>query len=215
MNEVEKDQMAKAPRRRDREASSRALLDAGIAAFAAHGYDAATTRDIAARAGLNDQLITRYFGGKAGLLVAIYEDFLKQQGDVQAYTLSAPHDTVVEEIEAFLLAKHAHFMETQKMVLVLVPRLLIDPEARAKIDMALLERATGVLAERLKNMQRKGKVREDINITRISDSIAFQSFGASFIGPAIRGTAEDIVLAQLREFAAITARGIAANADET
>ena len=58
-------------RRRDKEATKAALLAAGVQVFAERGYDAATTREVAQAAGVNEQLIQRYFGGKAGLLLAI------------------------------------------------------------------------------------------------------------------------------------------------
>ena len=198
-----------ASRKRDRDTSTRALLNAGIEAFADYGYDAATTRDIASRAGLNEQLITRYFGGKAGLLVAIYEDFLVRQHDVQVYAAATPASGVQAEIEAFLLAKHAHFRETHRLVLVLVPRLLIDAETREQIDMVLLERATTILTERLIALQRQGLIRADVDVVAMGDSIAFQSFGASFIAPAVRGTPESYIIAQLKGFARVVARGLA------
>ena len=43
------------------------------------GYDAATTREVAQAAGVNEQLIQRYFGGKAGLLLAIIERFGEEE----------------------------------------------------------------------------------------------------------------------------------------
>ncbi|MFG3521927.1 TetR/AcrR family transcriptional regulator [Nocardia nova] len=54
-------------RRRDAERSRQALLDAGLDEFSAKGFDGARVQDIAARAGVNKQLITYYFGGKEGL----------------------------------------------------------------------------------------------------------------------------------------------------
>jgi AcrR family transcriptional regulator len=56
------------PKKRDRVATSERLKKAAVAVFAAHGYDAATTRAVAETAGVSEQLIQRYFGGKAGLL---------------------------------------------------------------------------------------------------------------------------------------------------
>lgn len=44
-----------------------AILQAAQAAFAEHGYDRATVRDIAARADVDPALVVRYFGGKDGL----------------------------------------------------------------------------------------------------------------------------------------------------
>jgi AcrR family transcriptional regulator len=43
------------------------ILDAALAAFSEHGFDGATTRAIATRAGVNLGLIPYYFGGKEGL----------------------------------------------------------------------------------------------------------------------------------------------------
>ncbi|GII79357.1 hypothetical protein Sru01_43390 [Sphaerisporangium rufum] len=44
------------------------ILDAAVAEFGAKGYAGARTAGIAARAGVNQQLIAYYFGGKQGLL---------------------------------------------------------------------------------------------------------------------------------------------------
>lgn len=44
------------------------ILDAAVAEFGAHGYAGARTAGIARRAGVNQQLISYYFGGKQGVL---------------------------------------------------------------------------------------------------------------------------------------------------
>src|SRR5256885_1648577 len=58
-------------RRRDKEAPKKALCAAAVEVFARSGFDGATTREVATRAGVSEGLIQRYFGGKAGLLQAI------------------------------------------------------------------------------------------------------------------------------------------------
>ncbi len=52
---------------RDAERTRRELVHVARSAFARHGYDGTTVRAIAAAAGVAPNLITRYFGGKAGL----------------------------------------------------------------------------------------------------------------------------------------------------
>ncbi len=52
------------------EGTRRAILDAARATFAAHGYERATIRAVAARAGVNASMVMRYFGSKAGLFTA-------------------------------------------------------------------------------------------------------------------------------------------------
>ena len=47
--------------------------------FARFGYEATTTREIAARAGCAEGLIHRYFGGKSGLLFSLVKLHLAQE----------------------------------------------------------------------------------------------------------------------------------------
>jgi AcrR family transcriptional regulator len=54
-------------RKRDPERTRARILEAAAAEFGAKGYAATRTTDIAARAGVNKQLISYYFGGKEGL----------------------------------------------------------------------------------------------------------------------------------------------------
>ena len=58
-------------RRRDAERSRARILEAALIEFSEHGFAAARTNSIAARAGVNPQLISYYFDGKAGLYAAL------------------------------------------------------------------------------------------------------------------------------------------------
>lgn len=57
-------------RKKDAAATRAALVRAARLEFSRRGYDAASTREIAAAAGANPALINRYFGGKEGLFEA-------------------------------------------------------------------------------------------------------------------------------------------------
>ena len=71
-----------ATRQRDADRSRDALLDAALKEFAANGYAGAGTTDIAARAGVNKQLISYYFGGKEGLYQALVERWLRVEAEI-------------------------------------------------------------------------------------------------------------------------------------
>lgn len=58
-------------RQRDAERSRQQLLDAAVEEFSAKGFAGARVADIAARAGVNAQLIAYYFGSKQGLYDAL------------------------------------------------------------------------------------------------------------------------------------------------
>ncbi|WP_280268598.1 TetR/AcrR family transcriptional regulator [Nocardia wallacei] len=61
-------------RKRDAAATRGALLAAAQELFAERGYERATVRDIAARAGVNQALLFRYFGSKDELFRAAIAD---------------------------------------------------------------------------------------------------------------------------------------------
>lgn len=66
---------------RDAERTKRCLLDAAFDEFSARGYAGARVGDIASRAGVNKQLITYYFGGKAGLYQALQQQWLDTEAE--------------------------------------------------------------------------------------------------------------------------------------
>ena len=70
-----------AERVRDAERTKRKLKDAALSEFAANGYDGARVGAIAARAGVNKQLISYYFGGKEGLYRAMQREWLDDERD--------------------------------------------------------------------------------------------------------------------------------------
>ncbi|WP_073260205.1 TetR/AcrR family transcriptional regulator [Cryptosporangium aurantiacum] len=77
-------------RQRDAERSRQRLLAAALDEFAARGYAGARVGAIAARAGLNAQLISYYFGGKAGLYRALQESWLERESALTAEPQSLP-----------------------------------------------------------------------------------------------------------------------------
>ncbi|QIS20175.1 TetR/AcrR family transcriptional regulator [Nocardia terpenica] len=69
-------------RQRDPERTRRLILDAATAEFGAHGFAGARISAIAARAGVNQQLISYYFDGKEGLYQAMSQQWRERQRDL-------------------------------------------------------------------------------------------------------------------------------------
>jgi len=93
------------------EADSRErILTAALAAFSENGYDGATTRDIAARAGVNQGLIKYYFDGKLKLWrEAVDRAFVDLRGILES-TLGS--DVVLDEIGQMrrMTRRYVHFV---------------------------------------------------------------------------------------------------------
>jgi AcrR family transcriptional regulator len=87
-------------RQRDPERTRRLIVDAAVAEFAAHGYAGARTTAIAARAGVNQQLISYYFDGKKGLYEAISERWREREDDLLPEDGSLPEQIRLYALEA-------------------------------------------------------------------------------------------------------------------
>ncbi|MBT2486585.1 MULTISPECIES: TetR/AcrR family transcriptional regulator [unclassified Microbacterium] len=81
------------PRRRGPSAGTPArraqIVDAALASFAEHGYERASLRDIASRAGLTHAALLRHFSGKEELLPAALAQREEHEEDVAARIMTA------------------------------------------------------------------------------------------------------------------------------
>jgi AcrR family transcriptional regulator len=198
--------MTQQPRKRDKEASKQALLRAALDAFSKYGYDASTTKIIAAEAGLNEQLITRYFGGKAGLLVAALAAFVEEEEKGGDYPPGA--EDLREEILQFLLHRHGRFLELQEFFRTFVPLSMRDPSIRESMEPIVLN-ATAVLRGRLSELQRRHLVRADADLDAASLIISGQSFHISFLLRVNTNLPDTQLQHLISEFAALMVRGLA------
>lgn len=85
--------MPDTPRSPDGNPTRVALIQAALHLFGRKGYDAASTREIAARAGANIAAIAYHFGGKEGLRLACVEAVSAQMGQVLALDGALPATT--------------------------------------------------------------------------------------------------------------------------
>jgi AcrR family transcriptional regulator len=198
--------MDRKPRKRDKEASKQALLRAGLEVFSKYGYDAATTKAVAAEAGLNEQLITRYFGGKAGLLFAVLAAFVEEEASDENYPPAA--SSAGEEIGQFLLHRHRRFLELQEFFRTFVPRIILDASIRDRLEPLLLQEAA-VLRDRLSDLQKRHLIAKDADVEAVSLIVSGQSFFISFMLRVSTNRDDAQLRRLLSEFAAYMARALA------
>ncbi|MFG1688901.1 TetR/AcrR family transcriptional regulator [Nonomuraea sp. NPDC049269] len=85
-------------RQRDPERTRKLILDAASAEFGAHGYAGARVSAIAARAGVNVQLISYYFDGKEGLYEAMSQQWQQRQRE-----LAPPGTPLPEQLHRYAM----------------------------------------------------------------------------------------------------------------
>lgn len=91
-------------RKRDPERTRARIIEAAVAEFGAKGYAATRTTDIAARAGVNKQLISYYFGGKEGLYQEVATSWHSSAAEMASQ--DQPLDTVLASFVATTLTDH-------------------------------------------------------------------------------------------------------------
>jgi len=83
------------------------LLNAGKTLFAKNGYEQTSTAAIARESGSSESQLIRYFGGKAGLLEAIFnESWTSLNEYIQQHIAEAPHgrDAIIRILSAMIQA---------------------------------------------------------------------------------------------------------------
>jgi TetR/AcrR family transcriptional regulator len=100
-------------RQRDPERTKARILEAATSEFAAHGYAGARVGEIAARAGVNKQLISYYFGGKEGLYRAISEQWLRAQNEAE----QRRRDMSIAEMSASFISRPEDLQQARLFVL--------------------------------------------------------------------------------------------------
>src|SRR5882757_3227974 len=154
---------AKAPQRRNADATRAKILQAALREFSERGLPAASTDDIAERCGVNKRMIYYYFGSKEGLYLAalesVYENLVALEQEVEIEHLDPP--SAIESIIGLKIdyyVANPHFISFLSMENFYKARHLRKSK---KLDMFKTP-LTDVIARILKRGQRSGQFRRDV-----------------------------------------------------
>jgi TetR/AcrR family transcriptional regulator, regulator of cefoperazone and chloramphenicol sensitivity len=170
-------------RTRDRAGKKQALIDAALKLFASKGYDATTTREIAACAGCAEGLIHRYFTGKAGLLPALIERRVSQEVADLTHHLR-PADSFENEYLQLVNWAVEHIWQDREFLKVAIPHAVLDPafgQRLRQIGPLQLGRAISV---RLKQF-RESRALTDVEFDALVQSVTVIGFMFGFMRPAV------------------------------
>jgi len=195
-------------RRRDRKETEERLFQAGLEVMSAVGYEAATTRRIAELAGVNEQLLTRYFGGKAGLLVAILRRHLETEPALERELYVASDGSLLEEVRAFL--GRADFTDAEEpFARLALGRAIVDPAMAGAIRELYLEAYAPLLQERLAYHQGRGEIAADADLAELVRSLIFLRLGLTAYARMLFGERGASLTTTVQQSAETFVRGIA------
>ncbi|WP_250473584.1 TetR/AcrR family transcriptional regulator [Caballeronia sp. GAFFF1] len=150
----------------------RDILQAGRDVFAEKGYDAATTAEIAQRAGISEATVFSYFSGKRALCARVIADWYDEI--IDAFESGLPREGSVRQQFAFIVRTHLRLMLVNGTGLCS----LVLSEGRTKQhDLSdtlteLQRRYTAPLMDVLARGQALGHIRADVSL-RLLRSLVF------------------------------------------
>ena len=191
---------------KDRAATEARILEAARIVFAQRGYDAAGLREVAEVAKANLSLISRYFGGKEGLLIALTDQFVtsRREGGLPY----PPQKTLLEEIYNYLHAKLRDDLKDEEVIRLIISRSAIDAEFRKKGAENLDGKADANFRERIARLQDRGAVSPDMDIDLLFAAVMHVSFSVNFFGVMIGNRPQTEIDALFRGFATVLAKGL-------
>jgi AcrR family transcriptional regulator len=154
--------------RRNREA----ILDAAQRQFLEGGYAATTVAAIAAEAGVSVETIYKAFGGKPGLVRAIYDRGLEGQEPVPAYQRA--DEMRARETDPRAIMRNWGTIASEVSSVVSPIERLVRAAAASDHDMAALLQAHNDLRERRARhhaqfLKRRGYLREGVSVAQATD----------------------------------------------
>ncbi len=184
------------------------MIDAALEAFDEYGYDTATTRDIANRAGCSETLLFRYFGGKRGLLLAVIARLLD---DTKTSPLLAESkaSSLQEEIEDILRGALDRYWVHRRSLKVIIAESITDPDLGSTLVQSVHREGLERVKERLRwHLETDGM--PDADLTALANGVQGIGHYLGFQGQLVWTMDRDELRKIAVRFARILTLGIAA-----
>ena len=150
------------------------ILDAAAQVFAHEGYDRATTKQIAAAAGVSEGSLYRYFPNKKGILIAL----LKAHMDAALAETALLGDVSLEEWMADTVTRRIRLSHERPLTIMILQQAMSDPDVgRAFVEMntRLREKAR----QQMNELESRGALRD------VDPIIAQEAMGSIIMGLTI------------------------------
>lgn len=171
---------------KDREATESRLLEAAKEVFSQHGFNGATTRMIAQKADVNLALITRYFDGKYGLLMAL----LKTQDTAfrNSPLKYPPQENAIKELCAFGDYVFDEYFNDHQFSKIVLGQFFTDEKFLQDFRSIFPDAvANPLFVERLNLLQSQNKINKQLNVPEIASEIESAIFGFGIVHMMFNG----------------------------
>jgi AcrR family transcriptional regulator len=192
-------------KKRNQEDTRSKLLKAALDVFSKDGYDAATTRNIAKKACVNESLIHRYFKSKLGLFFALKQQF--RENFIKEFLSYEASESLEEELVRFMKSKLHASKREKKFFKLAISRAMLDMKLRDDVR-SLANLRPPALFERFENFRKKGLIRENVNLDEFVSVLHTFTFGFSILHDAIECLTPADAESLIRSAAEILVKGL-------
>lgn len=196
-------------RKWDREKRTTALIDAALEVFAERGFDAATTREIASRAGCAEGLITRYFCNKQGLLEAVVQTGMQLRGEMMRVALPLEPDLLLD-LQRVIRWAVKSLWEQRGLIRIAVGRAMVEPGFGQTL-FHLMSAKQREIVERLRLHQDEGRIAATVDLEVAARSLMGLVFDLGFMKQVLAAINGDALARMVDGAAELFARGVAAS----
>ncbi len=188
---------------KDRSVSEQKLIEAADEIFSKHGFDGATTREIANKAGLNLALIARYFDGKYGLLLAVLD---RKINAVRETMVGEQKDSFTEECINYACFRFFEMTDDLNFFKIVIAKFLTDEKFLKQFQETIsLEPKDEIIVDRLKLFIKQKKASSKLNIREFLDMLERQILSLVLFEVIMKRSEPKEVAVQLKNFVTIYA----------
>jgi len=130
------------------------ILTAAERVFSRRGYDRATTREIAAEAGVSEGSLYRYFAGKRAILLALID----RVGESWRQDIEHIQAATIEEAMTQLIVHRLRFVQEHPTTILTLQQAVLDPEVGQHLD-SMIQRGQDNLMDRFRALSASGALR--------------------------------------------------------
>ncbi|MCJ2512647.1 MAG: TetR/AcrR family transcriptional regulator [Candidatus Thermoplasmatota archaeon] len=135
------------------------ILDSGLHLFAEKGFTGATTKDISAKAGVNEVTLFRHFGSKKALFASVIQErsHLGEMEDGASVDMDAPVDELLERNARTVLTT---LKANRHLFMIILGDAQRIPKVRGAINEFGVEKGVEFVTELMAMLIAAGKIRE-------------------------------------------------------
>jgi AcrR family transcriptional regulator len=167
------------PKRLGAAARRESILAAALPAFAAAGYERTRVADVAAAVGVTEPVVYQNFGSKPGLFAAVLERAVEEVVQHLAQLGAGPAG-VPAKLALFLAPEHQEQLHAAGGLGRLFADAMHAPAPIHEAAWRAHERTIGALSDLLRQGQREGSIREDVEASALAVLLLSQVSSGQF-----------------------------------